>query len=128
MPKFTFICEHKDFHGNDDSKITYEFEKDALWEVVEEFERFLKGSGFVFEGELEVVNDELEDDYSDCIPEINLDEANENFEIKLDDIQYDLDFGGAQPTLNVGIDSDDLNFGSATSSAVWPFPLNERPS
>lgn len=127
MPKFTFICEHEDLNGNDNSRITFELEKDSLFDVVEEFERFLRGSGFVFEGQLDVVDDESEEDYSDQIPNFNLDEVNNNFEIKLDDTQYGLDFGAAQSTLNVGIDTDDLSFGSATSSVAWPFPLNKRP-
>jgi len=54
MPKFTFICDH----GERDAKITYEFEHDFLDDIVGEFESFLKGSGFAFNGQqLEFVDE-----------------------------------------------------------------------
>ena len=51
MPKFTLICDH----GNE--KTTVEFEKEFLPEVLENFEMFLRGSGYHFDGTLDFVND-----------------------------------------------------------------------
>lgn len=74
MPRFTFICEHDSFRdGGLQSKNTYEFKGEGLMEVVEEFERFLKGSGYVFDGTLDFVNEE---DFSD---EIKLSEDDDTF-------------------------------------------------
>lgn len=44
MPKFKFICEF-----DDKNKIQYELEKDSLYDIIDNFESFLKGSGFVFD-------------------------------------------------------------------------------
>lgn len=99
MPKFTFVCEHQDHHGCSDSKTTLEFEKEGLFEVVEEFERFLKGSGYVFSGQLEFVEDELIS--SNSINPLTVDQINEYLSEMDQEITPD--------------------------SAVWPFPANERP-
>jgi hypothetical protein len=52
MPKFTFIAEH--LTGE---KITTEFDKEHLSDIVENFEMFLRGAGFHFSGNLEFVED-----------------------------------------------------------------------
>jgi hypothetical protein len=41
----------------DGSKITLEVQEESLMNVVEAFERFLKGAGFVFDGYLDFVDD-----------------------------------------------------------------------
>lgn len=51
------------------SKVVYTFETDSLSNVLEEFEQFLRGSGFYFDGHLDFVIDD--------------------FDIKIDDSQYD---------------------------------------
>ena len=51
--KYTLIAE--DTYGG--SKTTREFEADYLPNVLEELELFLKGAGFVFDGNLDFVND-----------------------------------------------------------------------
>ena len=51
--KYTLIAEDN-WNG---SKTTREFEVDALPEVLTEIELFLKGAGFVFDGNLDFVND-----------------------------------------------------------------------
>lgn len=51
--KFTFIAEHET-----GEKITYESTKDFLPEVVQDFELFLRGCGFVFDGNLDFVEPE----------------------------------------------------------------------
>ena len=58
MPKFTLITEHTDLYTGDvTSKTTHEFEVDYLPDVLENIELFLRGAGFVFDGNLDFVND-----------------------------------------------------------------------
>ena len=68
MPKFSFVCEHENFCGESESRVTFQFEKESLFDVIEEFERFLKGAGFVFEGQLDFVKEDelgMRDAYSE---------------------------------------------------------------
>jgi hypothetical protein len=58
--KYTLIAE--DTYGG--SKTTREFEADYLPNVLEELELFLKGAGFIFDGNLDFVND-FEEDYTE---------------------------------------------------------------
>ena len=59
MSKYTFTCEYTDISGRPDgSKITIEVQEDTLMSVVEAFERFLKGAGFIFDGYLQIVDEE----------------------------------------------------------------------
>ena len=61
MSKYTFTCEYEDiFTSKPDGKITLEVTEDSLTNVVEAFERFLRGAGFVFDGHLDIVDDDLE--------------------------------------------------------------------
>jgi hypothetical protein len=55
MAKYTFTCQHTDFYGNNIDKIVYEKESDTLNSLLEAFENFLKGSGFVFDGVVDIV-------------------------------------------------------------------------
>ena len=55
MSKFTFTCEN---YGTDN---TMSFKCDTWNEALENFETFLKGSGFVFDGTLTAVAPELEE-------------------------------------------------------------------
>lgn len=55
MPKFTFISEH-----NTGEKITFEFTKEYLPDILQEFEMFLRGAGFHFGGSLDFVEDAYE--------------------------------------------------------------------
>jgi len=48
MSKFTFTREETSYVGN--SKSTVEFSAVCLDDILKEFEYFLKGAGFVFEG------------------------------------------------------------------------------
>ena len=60
--KYTLIAEDE-FGG---STTTREFQVDFLPEVLSEIELFLKGAGFVFDGNLDFVNDfENEEQWSD---------------------------------------------------------------
>lgn len=61
MMKLTFICEQ--YSGQ---KITYETGVEALPEVIEDFENFLKACGYHFEGTLDFVTED-----SDVLNEYN---------------------------------------------------------
>jgi hypothetical protein len=58
MSKFTFICEDEAMPWSTSitSKKTVEFNGESLSDIVSEFEMFLKGCGFNFEGQLDLVN------------------------------------------------------------------------
>ncbi len=62
MSKFTFICEDDPMPFSDGivSKKTVEFNGESLEGIISEFEMFLKGCGFNFEGRLDLVQEEHE--------------------------------------------------------------------
>ena len=62
MSKFTFICEEEAMPFADavSSNRTVEFNAESISDIVNEFEMFLKGCGFSFEGRLDLVQDEHE--------------------------------------------------------------------
>jgi hypothetical protein len=66
MAKYTFTCEHfnyNDFNGNEmdvASKHTTEFRADDLTTMLENFESFLRGAGFHFDGVIDIVPPEKE--------------------------------------------------------------------
>lgn len=62
MSKFTFICEEEAMPFADavSSKRTVEFKADSISNIVSEFEMFLKGCGFNFDGRLDLVQEEHE--------------------------------------------------------------------
>lgn len=69
MPRFTFKCEHEGLR-TDEVVITNttEFKGETLDEVLENFELFLRGSGYFFDGRLDFVKEddfEMRDDYSE---------------------------------------------------------------
>ena len=56
--KYTLIMEETDIRGElVGNKLVSEFNADYLQDILVKFQDFLKGSGFVFEGQLDVVND-----------------------------------------------------------------------
>lgn len=55
MPKFTFICDHNDEDGPG-PKLTFDTERVTLDDVLFDFQDFLKGCGYVFDGEVSIVN------------------------------------------------------------------------
>jgi hypothetical protein len=67
MSRYTFICEHTNIFDEDNvtSKLTSEFRADDLNSVLEEFESFLRGAGFHFDGVLDVVKPEEESIWND---------------------------------------------------------------
>ena len=60
MNKFKFINENQGMF-DDVSTTTKEFQSESLYVVLAEFETFLRGCGFVFNGQLDFVEDDEED-------------------------------------------------------------------
>jgi hypothetical protein len=68
MSKFTFVCQEESmpFVHSIQSKRTVEFNAETLDDILNEFEMFLRGAGFHFEGRLDIVNeDEWNEDNDD---------------------------------------------------------------
>jgi len=55
--KFTGEYEPMPFQDAISSKRKIEFTADSLSHVLEQFEMFLRGCGYVFEGQIDIVND-----------------------------------------------------------------------
>ena len=118
MARYTFTCEHfdyNDFNGDEQNvaaKHTTEFRADTLETMLENFEMFLRGSGFHFDGVIDVVSleDDVEDDVS-VMSHIADDLIRQNSKKSEEDIfgdvfvsnesEIDFDFGAAGPTLTV---------------------------
>jgi len=64
MAKYTFTCQHTDLYGKNIDKVVYEKDADTLTSVLEAFEYFLKGSGFVFDGVVDIVRPDEDCDYA----------------------------------------------------------------
>ena len=60
MSRFTFICEDEPMPFSDGivSKKTVEFNGESLDGIINEFEMFLRGSGFNFNGHLDFITEE----------------------------------------------------------------------
>ena len=58
--KFSLICERKEdtLFKQKGSKNTLDFEAETLPEVLEELERFLRGCGYHFDGQVNITTDE----------------------------------------------------------------------
>jgi len=58
--KFTLNCERKEdtLFKQKAAKNSLEFEAETLPEVLEEIERFLRGCGYHFDGQLDITKDE----------------------------------------------------------------------
>jgi hypothetical protein len=72
--KFKFVAEHEaiPFMSEIQSKRKVEFSADSLEDIIPEFEMFLKGCGFLFDGHLDFVQD-------DEIIECDLDDVEQFF-------------------------------------------------
>jgi hypothetical protein len=77
MAKFTLICDQGEF--GTPLKTTTEFEVDFLPEVLENFELFLRGAGFVFDGKVEIYDESAG---------ITIEPHNSDY-----DVDYDTNFG-----------------------------------
>jgi len=77
MSKYTLICSHDDLYGNPTTKHTLEFKEDSLNDVLQNIELFLRGCGFYFNGNLDIVpyDDKFKtEDYLTELPESFFDE------------------------------------------------------
>lgn len=67
--KMTFTCEHynwDDFTGKQKepiSKINFETKNDNLEDVLSDFEMFLRGCGYFFDGHLDIINEDIIESY-----------------------------------------------------------------
>ena len=79
MAKYTFICEQEStpYSTAIESKRTVEFRADGLSDVLDEFESFLRGSGFFFQGQLDIIDDS---EYEDTEPDWNAPREKINFD------------------------------------------------
>ncbi len=125
MARYTFTCEHFNYNvfgdeNNIASKHTTEFRADTLETMLENFEMFLRGSGFHFDGVVDIVpheSDDVEDDEVDTsvMSHIADDLIHQNSKKSEEDIFGDIftsnkniqtDFGAAGPTLTVASEDD----------------------
>lgn len=56
MPKFKLICDHS--CDLDTHVVTHEFDAEYIGDVLDQFKHFLRGAGYYFDGEIEIVNDD----------------------------------------------------------------------
>ena len=59
MPRFTFTCDHNDEMGPG-PVLTLETERLFLDDVIADFQDFLKGCGFIFDGELQIYKEDFD--------------------------------------------------------------------
>ena len=77
--KFTGEYEPMPFQDAIASKRKIEFEAESLGSILEQFEMFLRGCGYVFEGQIDIVNDFAETtEFVD--EECDLDDVNQFFD------------------------------------------------
>ena len=122
MAKYTFICEEE--YGTP-AKRTIEFNADSLDDILNEFEMFLRGSGFYFKGTLDVVPHEYEFDENETnfdfseIPQNNwpfgaskVNKTDDEDSVYVsNDIELDVfNQGAAQPALHL---YDEMDYGPA---------------
>jgi hypothetical protein len=93
--KYYFIYKETDFRGEETGKvITHHFRAESLSQLLENFQDFLKGAGFVFDGTVDIVTDDIEmssdeeDDHSKYYYDFDRNKSN--------DTQMSFDFEGAE--------------------------------
>lgn len=68
--RMIFTCEHDGPFNKVNQRVHYETMSETLPEILEDFELFLKGAGFNFDGRVDIVS--LKDFYGDMTPEEQL--------------------------------------------------------
>ena len=76
--KFTGEYEPMPFQDAISSKRKIEFTADSLSHVLEQFEMFLRGCGYVFEGQIDIVDDFAKT--TESVDEDDLDDVNQFFD------------------------------------------------
>ena len=76
MSYMTFTCENRNpWDESIDSKVTFETNNETLTEILEDFEQFLRGAGFHFDGQLVIEDtrslDEINSMLADLAEEAN---------------------------------------------------------
>jgi hypothetical protein len=79
--KFTGEYEPMPFQDAIASKRKIEFEAESLGSILEQFEMFLRGCGYVFEGHIDIVDDFAENtETTEFVDEDDLDDVNQFFD------------------------------------------------
>ena len=78
--KFTGEYEPMPFQDAIVSKRKIEFEADSLSHILEQFEMFLRGCGYVFEGQIDIINDFENTDDNKFVDEDDLDDVGQFFD------------------------------------------------
>jgi hypothetical protein len=76
--KFTGEYEPMPFQDAVSSKRKIEFEAESLSSILEQFEMFLRGCGYVFDGQLDIVDDFAET--TEFVDDDDLDDINQFFD------------------------------------------------
>jgi len=92
--KFTGEYEPMPFQDAIASKRKIEFEAESLGSILEQFEMFLRGCGYVFEGQIDIVNDFAET--TELVDDDDLDDVNQFFD-KAREASRKLDEQGGDP-------------------------------
>ena len=72
MSYMTFICEHRNpWDDSLDSKVTVETNNVSLPDILAEFEQFLRGAGFHFDGQLDIVEEVDYDAVNSMLEEVS---------------------------------------------------------
>ena len=98
MSKFTFVCEDAGpvFVGSKIDKTTKEFYAGSIKDIVQEFEYFLRGCGYEFEGNISLKNITEPKENKSCSGGCS--GCNTEDTISLGDVTIDIDnYGAAQP-------------------------------
>ena len=122
--RYKFTCFETDIHGKENgNKVSTSFHADTLHTMLERFEQFLRGSGFHFNGVVDIVPEEGSEGPT---PSISKDDHNEYyydfdrnkpFPFTIGSNDWDnysdlpspnsyADTGAAQSTFNVNLDGD----------------------
>lgn len=111
MTKFVFTSE-----SFDGTVLTMEFEKEQLNDVLEQFEMFLRGTGFVFDGTLDFLKDDVK---IDPPPFTIHDSKDYEFEINLADGAYDFYNDNSDFNINVEQELCPVCLISKDTMKVW---------
>lgn len=135
--KMKFIYE-QDYPNQVPTSTTFEINGDVtLTDVLENFQLFLRGAGFYFDGVVDIVNDEADYDSDD---EDSIDLSQDSYEVNipagsiddsffLDDINLDLStMAAAGPTFTVSdsTTSDTITFPANTNHSVWYYDTDRN--
>ena len=123
MARYTFTCEHfnyNDFNGDEQdvaSKHTTQFRADDLTTMLENFEMFLRGAGFQFDGVIDVVPMEDGNDCEEDLRAIDDFVAEQRSEKVMNHIVKDL--MGRESSFKTEVELDNMNASFVAGSSDW---------